>query len=779
LNEASEGQQATVDKVSSIRIFSVDPKNCIPSASQLQQERPRGPRKPNLADLPEEILEAVISSLGSDVAARANLMQSCKRLCRISKKRSVWDSAKKAVKGIALRAQIFIGWRASGWGVSSQTDFSSGRHRLLFGSALAKEIGLFDYFGPDDYASLALLAAASGAFDTVRVYCGKLFRSRPLEARAPEFLEQLARLAVGSRSPETLAAAQGPWGVDVSLLKSINSPTGVLFRLAARSGSVAMILALEGLGLDMRATPPTFKLVMEEAAMHGHVAVLDFMVSLAELCIRPAQVFEWVVTPTIWHTSPVEASLVWARKFLVAANVHPRLPFSAFRDFELHPAARVLRYNSTGVLQELIAGNWLGRTQADVLEALRSNFNGALRESVISKNVKALRLLRSCGLTPDDARAQQNHALCSALWYPSAETTAILRELREQWGLGPADLHALRRYISIDVYQADAQLLQELREHWDGPRILGIGPRQQSGRDDVPLVSSACLLCPNCLTANWTQCLRPRTPILGMHSLDGTNHAYVLAYIVKLAKPAAVTELRRHWGFGPEHVRTRDSSVIATVVKAGRAAMLGTLRQEFGLSADDATGMVAAASERGHLQVLRELRQGFGLGADGAAIRSVWKGEAQHEGVQGTGVRVLRELALFGLSGGDARANDNELLGKAIAHAQADVVVALARAPWGLGAADFCQVIPALGQMQALISPCREDQARGVAVVRALRLLYGMGGLGSADVMRVVVPHFASLLRSRPGLFARQLVDELVALPDVDATALALGLGIS
>ena len=70
----------------------------------LQQERSRGPPKPSLADLPEEILEAVISSLDSDVAARAKLMQSCKRLCRISKKRSVWDSTKKAVKGIALRA---------------------------------------------------------------------------------------------------------------------------------------------------------------------------------------------------------------------------------------------------------------------------------------------------------------------------------------------------------------------------------------------------------------------------------------------------------------------------------------------------------------------------------------------------------------------------------------------------------------------------------------------------------------------------------------------------
>jgi len=731
-----------------------------------------------LADLPFEILEVVVSSLGDDLASRANLMQTCKRLYDASTRRSVWKSAENAVMMLMLGAQHYAERRASGWGISSQDEFFW-RHKSFLESRITREAGLLDYFGREHYASLALVAATSAVPPMVRRFCGLLLRTSPLKASKPSFLDQLARLAVGSGCPETLEAVQGRWGVDVGLLRDINLPTGVLFRLAARAGSVPMILALEDLGFDMQASQVTL-VIIEEAAMHGHVAVLDYMASL--LGLTPVEVLEWVVTPAVRHADhPIKSGLVWARKFLAAANVHPRLPLSAFRGFDLHPVVRVARRAPTDFLEELITGEWLGETREAVLEALRSNGNGVLRELVQSKNVAALRLLRACGLTAEDARAQYNFALWSVFWHPSRNTVEVLRELRD-WGLGPADLQSLRRYIPVSVFQGDARLLRELREHWDGVHVLGLGFLE--GRtpplDENYLWtfrSNACLLCDKCLMANWTDCVQPRVNLRGLYSLDGTNHAYVLAAVVDLVNADVLVELRRHWGFGPEHARANERRVIRVVVETGCAGKLETLRREFGLNAGDGAGMVAAASERGHFEVLRELREGFGLGVgdararDNLGIRSAWKGETHHASVAGCGVRVLRELALFGLSGEDARANDNELLGEAIAQAQHDVVVALARAPWGLGAEDFCQVIPALGRMWALKSPWPEEQARGVAVVRALRLLYGMGGFCPEEIMRVVVPQLARL-----GACAMLVVDELVEL-GLDAKAVASGLG--
>ena len=746
-----------------------------------------------LTDLPNEILEVIFSSLGPDVAARANLMQTCTRLCQIAKRKSVWDSARATIQGIALRGNTHVEWRAHGGGIASKDEFVGGMHRYLFESRFAKELGLLDYIDPKNYASVALIAAASGVPDVTRAYCEKLERA------SPKVLEQLARLAVGSRSPETLAAVQGPWGVDPAFIASVNSWHGVLFRLAARSGSAPMIVALERLGLNMRMSPVTVRMVMEEAAIHGHATVLDFMASDAKLAIQPAEVFEWVVTPALCHTQPVESGLAWAREFLDAAKAPLRIPTSAFRNSDLHPVVWGARHGTLEFLAELVNGKWLGGTREETLAALRSNTNGALREAIMTRKSAVLRLLRGCGLTSEDARAHHNYALWTLFGFPTSSTVAVLQEMRQQWGLGPADLEGLRPYISIDIFFANAPLLQELRKHWDGVRILGIGRgaavvQQTSQENGVAWRARACLLCPACLAKKWPECVRARTPALGMHSLDVTDHAFVLAHVVSMVQPAAVVELRRHWGFGPEDVRRDYWKVLRIVVGGGFAGMLETLRREFGLDAADARGvpgMIAEAIERGHTRIVRELRLGFGLGADDAraqanrGIRGAWKAEAVHGNLDGSGVQMLRELALYGLTGDDARANQNELLGKAIAHAQQDMVVELARAPWGLGAADLLQVLPALGMMDALVSHSLPEQARGVGVVRALRVHYGqMGGLGPEAIMREVVPQFARLTRARTDIFVNKLPSRLVAelaeLAELglDAKAVAAALGL-
>lgn len=740
--------------------------------------------------LPDEILEMVISSLGEDLPARANLMLACKRIYQASKRRAVWDSGKKRVRMVALRASDHVVRWALKPESTSTEEIRSGKHRYLFESTLAREAGLFEFFGSRDYVSLALIAAASGVAGFVQTYCDKLLHSFPPGHKlGAQFLEPLVRVAVASGSPETLAAAHGPWGVDATLLGAINSSTGVLFRLAAQSGSVPMILALEERGLDMRGTPETVNLVLEQAALHGRASLLDFVAALPgiDTLIGPrSHILEKVVTPVLcrdmyWDSQAAATTLRWARLRLAGTSV--RLPPSAFRPLSLHPVVRAARSHDSSLLAELISGNWLGGTQAEILEALRSHENGALRESVLIKNTTALGLLRAAGLTSDDARAQSNYALWSVFWYPARGSAAVLRLLRQQWGLGPKDLEGLRAHITTDFFK-DVDLLRELRKHWDGARILGIGPQAAAVQATPTLQDTSCHLCVSCLGEAWEECMtRPRMPF-GI--LDMTSHATVLEHAVTFMHPDTVSELRLGWGFLPEHVRANLHRVLWVVVDAGQASMLRALREQFGLDAGDVrpTLVLAAAVKRGHHMVVKELREGFGLGVEDAravlrqAVRGAWVGE--NGGVAGAGVKVLRELALFGLTGADARENNNELLITAIANAQQDLVVELSRAPWGLGAPDLREALMfnALGRMDALVSPSAADQARGVAVFRALRLLYGLQDFAPQSITPLVI-HLTRLMRRRSATsLPRQLVDEFVEL-GLDRKEVSMKFGVS
>ena len=222
------------------------------------------------------------------------------------------------------------------------------------------------------------------------------------------------------------------------------------------------------------------------------------------------------------------------------------------------------RFN--GVICELLLHRWFG--DQGLVRMMYAENCALLNAAIVNGNVAVVRLLHVLGMSKSDI-------------HPASvpNTLEMFVELRENWKVSRADIDIDSTSIYC-ILSCETNVIVELRKHWGASEAYG-------ALKDV--------------------------------GFNSEHRAYWISSVVKQKHTllSTLVELRDHWGFTAEHIRSCRNHALMTAVSVDNVDVIRHMKSTWGLRAADALecDAIEVAVSHGSIHVLEGLCDIFGLGA--------------------------------------------------------------------------------------------------------------------------------------------------------------------